>query len=325
MQRIIFDSSALAGEERSRKDLWISTLSSGYVRLNADPVADRPFQGQLKIAVVDEMAVGTIYGTVKTIARTAREVAAENTDNVVLLCNSGTRRICVEQKGVAVDLDAGDSVLIEQCAPSWVRIAHANCNLLAVQAPRTLVAAHLPELDDRFVVGMSGRSTAMALMNAYVSVLLSSQEADGPSALRYASKHIAELIAAAVEPVDTHAGQDQDGLRAGRVAAIYRELEQHAGKGDFSLPALGRRLGVTPRYVQRLLSEMGTSFTREVTRRRLSRARDMLVSPRYRRLNVTEIALECGFSSVSHFHRLFQREFGTTPGGLRSAALNDDA
>ncbi|WP_145927937.1 AraC family transcriptional regulator [Bradyrhizobium neotropicale] len=324
MQRIIFDSSTLAGEERSRKDLWISTLSSGYVRLNADPVADRPFQGQLKIAVVDKTSVGTIYGTVKTIARSAREVAAENTDNVVLLCNSGTRRICVEQKGVAVDLDAGDSVLIEQCAPSWIRVEHANCNLLAIQAPRARVAAHLPELNDRFMLRVPGRSTAMALMNAYVSVLLSPLEADAPSALRYASRHIADLIAAAVELADASARQDPDGLRAARVAAIYRELEQHAGEADFSLPALGRRLGITPRYVQRLLSEMGTSFTEEVTRRRLNRARDMLVSPRYRRLNVTDIALECGFSSVSHFHRLFQREFGTTPGALRSVALNRD-
>lgn len=324
MQRIIFDSSTLAGEESSRKDLWISTLSSGYVRLNADPAADRPFQGQLKIATIDKTSVGTIYGTVKTIARSTREVAAENTDNVVLLCNSGTHRICVEQKGVAIDLDAGDSVLIEQSAPSWIRVEHADCNLLAIQAPRTRVAVHLPELNDRFMLRVPGRSTAMALMNAYVSVLLSAQEADEASPLRFASSHIADLIAAAVEPAATHTSQDHDGLRAGRVAAIYRELEQHATEAEFSLSALGRRLGITPRYVQRLLAEMGTSFTQEVTRRRLNRARDMLVSPRYRRLNVTEIALECGFSSVSHFHRLFQREFGMAPGALRSVALNQD-
>lgn len=324
MQRIIFDSSTLADEERSRKDLWISTLSSGYVRLNADPVADQPFHGQLKIAVVDQTSVGTIYGTVKRIVRSAREVAAENTDNVVLLCNSGTRQICVEQKGVSIDLDAGDAVLIEQCVPSWVRVEHANCNLLAIQAPRTRVAAHLPGLNDRFMLRVPGRSTAMALMNAYASVLLSSQETHGSSAFQYASRHIADFIAAAVELADVDAGQDQHGLRAGRVAAIYGELEQHAGESDFSLPALGRRLGISPRYVQRLLAEMGTSFTQEVTRRRLNRARDMLVSVRYRHRSVTDIALECGFSSVSHFHRLFQREFGATPGGLRPVALNRD-
>lgn len=294
------------------------------MRLNADPVADQPFQGRLEIAVGDDVAIGTIYGTVKTIARSAREIAAENTDNVVLLCNSGTHRICVEQKGVTIDLDAGDSVLIEQYTPSWIRFEHASCNLLAVQAPRTSVAARLPELNDRFLLRVPGRSTAMALLSAYVSVLLSRQEAGRASVLQFASKHIADFIAAAVEVADTHASQDQDGLRAGRVAAIYRELEQHAAKADFSLPALGQRLGITPRYVQRLLAEMGTSFTQEVTRRRLNRARDMIVSSRYRRLNVTDIALECGFSSVSHFHRLFQREFGTTPGSLRSIAPNVD-
>lgn len=324
MQKIIFDASAFEGDERSRKNLWISSLSSGYVRLNADPAIDRPFQGQLKIAVVDRTAVGTIYGTVETIARSTREVAAENTDNVVLLCNSGTRRTRVEQNGVTVDLDAGDSVLIEQCVPSWVRVEHANCDLLAIQAPRTCVAARLPELNDRFMLRVPGRSTAMALVNAYVSVLLSPQEENGPLAFRFASEHIADFIAAAVELTGTHASEDHDGLRAGRVAAIYREFELRASEANFSLPALGRRLGISPRYVQRLLAEAGTSFTEEVTRRRLNRARDMLVSPRHQRLNVTEIALECGFSSVSHFHRMFQREFGRTPGDVRSAGPNRD-
>jgi AraC family transcriptional regulator len=35
-------------------------------------------------------------------------------------------------------------------------------------------------------------------------------------------------------------------------------------------------------------------------------------------MNLTDIALECGFSSASHFSRRFKQQFGFTPSKLRS-------
>jgi AraC-like DNA-binding protein len=71
---------------------------------------------------------------------------------------------------------------------------------------------------------------------------------------------------------------------------------------------------------QRLLAENQTSFVDEVVRRRLRRARDMLASPRYAHMSIIAIAHDCGFSTVSHFHRVFRRHFGTTPCEAREQA-----
>jgi hypothetical protein len=120
-QKIVFNSAELDGGDALRKDEWIASLSSGYARLHADPAADMPFNGELQIALLDDISVGTIRGTVKTISRTAPDIAAENTDNVVLLWNAGTSPTRIEQGGRSAELAAGSSVLIEQCEPPGSR------------------------------------------------------------------------------------------------------------------------------------------------------------------------------------------------------------
>jgi AraC-like DNA-binding protein len=161
------------------------------------------------------------------------------------------------------------------------------------------------------------RSAAIMLVATYVGALLSQQDMIAGLA-PIASEHITDLIAAAARVVIAPSNEADAGQRAGRLAAIYREFERSVAEPGFSLPALARRLAITPRYVQRLLADAGTSFSDELIRRRLRRSRFMPVSSRYGHLNVTEIALECGFSSVAHFHRMFRREFGETPGDVRA-------
>jgi AraC-like DNA-binding protein len=324
LQKILFKASARDAGSKTQKELWIDSLSSGYARLNADPADDVLFDGDLQIAVFNDASFGTIQGTVKSIARTAREITASDADNVVLLCNSGDKPIRILQGERTVTLDSGCATLIEQCEPSSISIDSGRCSLFAVQTRRSLVRARFSGLDDRFMAPIADDTPAIMLMRTYVAALLSRQETFGSLTQRFVPEHIADFIAAAVEPVDGLPADTSDGLRAARMAAIYRELERSVSEPGFSLPVLAQRLGMSRRYVQRLLAEGGTSFSEELMRRRLNRARHMLGSAGARSLNVAEIALECGFSDVPHFHRMFRRQFGETPGDVRSAALRRD-
>jgi len=50
---------------------------------------------------------------------------------------------------------------------------------------------------------------------------------------------------------------------------------------------------------------------------RLQRAFALLTNP-HARGRISEIALQAGFSDVSHFNRLFRAHFGDTPSGVRA-------
>ncbi len=80
---------------------------------------------------------------------------------------------------------------------------------------------------------------------------------------------------------------------------------------------MARDLRISPRYLQRLLETSGTSFTARVNELRLQRAFTLLTETRDGELRISDIALQVGFSDISHFNRLFRSRFGDTPRGVR--------
>jgi len=137
VKKTVFDSAELPGDRRQRMERWVESLSSGYVRLGADPAPDMRFRGQLKIVQMENASIGTIDGTVRNISRTAADVVFENTNNVVLLFNGGSHVLAIEQKGQTMDCVPGGAILIEQCEPSQIKAtASEACSLIAVQVPR---------------------------------------------------------------------------------------------------------------------------------------------------------------------------------------------
>ena len=75
---------------------------------------------------------------------------------------------------------------------------------------------------------------------------------------------------------------------------------------------LGKKVGCSHFYLSRTFSkEMGMTIPQYVRRLRMERAADLLRSGKY---NVTEAAMEVGYSSLSHFSQSFHDAFGCCPG-----------
>lgn len=80
--------------------------------------------------------------------------------------------------------------------------------------------------------------------------------------------------------------------------------------GDASMDALGRRLGLSPRTLQRRLQEEGTSFQRMLDEVRTGLARHYLAQSN---MSGAQISFLLGFEDPNSFFRAFQRWTGTTP------------
>jgi AraC-like DNA-binding protein len=61
----------------------------------------------------------------------------------------------------------------------------------------------------------------------------------------------------------------------------------------------------------------GMSFTAHVNELRLQKAFALLAAAGDAR-RISDIALEVGFSDISHFNRSFRSRFGDTPSGVRA-------
>jgi AraC family transcriptional regulator len=79
-----------------------------------------------------------------------------------------------------------------------------------------------------------------------------------------------------------------------------------------SLEEIGQAAGCSPFYLSRTFSgATGMTIPQYVRQLRLERAAELLRSGRF---NVTEAALEVGYSSLSHFSQAFHDTFGCCPG-----------
>src|SRR5262245_10144075 len=91
-----------------------------------------------------------------------------------------------------------------------------------------------------------------------------------------------------------------------RLALLHRlkaHVRTHLADPDLSISEAATALGVSPRYVNDLLSEEGTSFQRFVLTERLAQCQRDLASPILAHRHVSEIAFAWGFNDVSHFGR----------------------
>jgi AraC-like DNA-binding protein len=109
---------------------------------------------------------------------------------------------------------------------------------------------------------------------------------------------------------DLIAGLDQDRTMQQVQGAILR----HLTSGTPTLTDTAARLHVSPRTLQRRLSDRGVTFTDVLDQTRAALARAHLAEPD---LSVTEIGYMLGFSDPSAFTRAFVRWFDMSPSQFR--------
>jgi AraC-like DNA-binding protein len=93
-------------------------------------------------------------------------------------------------------------------------------------------------------------------------------------------------------------------------AAIVRSLAH----GQVRLATIAEELALSPRTLQRKLSEAGSSFQQVLDQARFALARDYLRRPE---LSLVDIAFLLGYQEQSAFNHAFREWAGVNPGAYR--------
>ncbi|MBT9847034.1 helix-turn-helix domain-containing protein [Blautia sp. MCC289] len=85
---------------------------------------------------------------------------------------------------------------------------------------------------------------------------------------------------------------------------------------DLTADALSQKVFVTPQYLSRLFSRyLGCSVYEYLTKFRISKAKELLVSHRTRKIQ--DISQDVGYTDASHFVLMFRKTTGMTPSEFR--------
>ena len=124
---------------------------------------------------------------------------------------------------------------------------------------------------------------------------------------------VAECLFALIVRQDSPEAMDD--WRHEMFVMVNLEMDRHLGDPEFDLARLTRSLGVSHRYVQRVMERRGTTFSTLLRQKRMEFARHHLAS---RGCKIEMIAAESGYTELSAFYRAFKRQFGYAPGAVRN-------
>jgi AraC-like DNA-binding protein len=259
-------------------------------------------------------AAGSLSATPAEFIRHNRHLKDRSDGFVLQIVETGP--IHFTHAGEERAYDAGWAHFVDQERPlRALGPGHTRIRNIAVQAAalKTLV----PHPED-----LAGRAVhpgpALGLLDGYLRSLAALEDSLSAEMAPIVGAHLLDLVAAALGPTaDAAEFIATRGVKAARLRAVLAGIVRHCADPDFDLDDLARTLGLSRRYLQRLLEETGKSFTEHLAERRLQRAHAMLTDPRFGHLRIIDIALAAGFGDVSHFNRRFRRHFGDSPSGVR--------
>jgi AraC-like DNA-binding protein len=310
---ILLSSDAL--DARDRFDVWREELMLRVVRVDVDVPDRKSFHTRLRVLALPNVSIIERRTTPSTVRRTA-ELARDGDDALVFTLpwrNSAELRGGGDQgragpgEAIVASMDQATSLH----APNGFRGVSLR---LDRSAARSVASGVERRLNQRIPLDPTGS----ALLRSYLVSLVSRGAGLSPSAAELADRQVRELLAHLFDPAgDLARAQTYGGLRAARLRAVVEAIAARVADPDLSAATLGRRLGLSERYVQQLLEGAGVSFSGYVRELRLKRAHQMLRDPLTRHLRVGDIAAMAGFSDLSHFNHTFRQRFGESPTDAR--------
>jgi AraC-like DNA-binding protein len=322
VKRIVFSSDDLpAGlSEEKRRKLWIDLYADLYSTPDVRFLEDRQFQVNFSFTVFGGVTVAQCDGTVNRVVRSAN-FDAEGPDICYLIVNRSPTRVAYQSRSrPEIVLGGGEMTLV---SPTDVREARFDPDASRydiVTIPRIRLQEKVGQVGDFLYQPSDAAQPAARLLRHYLDILGANDELNSQPEL---SAHIQATLVDLVSVVlngskNGTASSPERGLRAARVHAILAQINGGFSDPAFSPETIARKLGLSTRYVQDLLTATGASFTERVLELRLRQAETMLANPRYDQQKISDIALACGFNDISYFNRCFRARFGCAPTQYRN-------
>jgi AraC-like DNA-binding protein len=99
---------------------------------------------------------------------------------------------------------------------------------------------------------------------------------------------------------------------------MYAFVEEQMADPDLDPGKVAMALGLTQRYLNKLLEAEGTSLGRLIWRRRLDLIARDLRNPAMASRSISTIALARGFNDLGHFSKTFRKHHGVSPREYRA-------
>lgn len=285
------------------------------MRLDIEPLPGSPFWASFKIRSLPGLDVIEASNSSLRVARTP-DLLADGDDGITFQVTPSDGLATQFNRDVATG--PGDGIALSNADVGSFTYRHTTAHV-CLRVPRLALISRLACGEDSFLRPVPRQSGALRLLIPYLAILNNEEAVMTPRLQALVVGHIYDLLAMALgATIEAATAARDQGVRAARLLVIKGEIEQNLDRPDLNVTAVASRQRVSPRYVQMLFEESGTTFTAFVRDRRLLKMYRILADPAFSDQKIAALAFTVGFNDASYFSRQFRRRFGFTPADRRA-------
>jgi len=275
------------------------------------PTDERPFAGRIEYGALGELLLSKVVTDHYRFTRSLTTPTPTLPTPAMLV--SVSRGSCeFVQRGRTCVLTPGDWTVIDTKQTQEYKITSAKIEAFAIMLPRPSDSAVAALFERSVASRWNGRIGLSRVLHAMI------EESFGEMHRlpRFSGRRLGAAIAtmawdALREQIETPPVIGYHDERSIRVKAY---IESQLADPELSVERIAHACNISVRALHRLFDEdPAGSVSSYLWRRRLTRCADALRDPNQLHRSITEICFSYGFSSSSHFSRLFKDRFGVPP------------
>ncbi len=288
---------------------WTDALTDLCGRFDVDPMDASSLEARVNYTTVSRLKLCQIEVSQHRIAHgNARSKLSDHPYIKILFQTHGVSYF--EQDGRHFELVPGDCLAYDVSSPHTI-ISPSLTRHEVVIVPKALLqergfrSARMPACK------LSARSGTGRIAYDFVHAAFSEASRLSPYNAMGVADSLIDLLLLPLREAETtfnHGGAEATYIRA------QFFIREHLRDPDLCIDQISTALGCTKRYLHMLFSERGMTVSDYIWRARLQHCREELEAQPGK--TITDVAFSWGFSSSSHFSRVFRKYFGIVPSAV---------
>ncbi len=303
--------------QRDRFDFWHSVARKIVIDHDSRPARRDTFNAALRAGRVGGIELIEFSNAPMNVVHTLSH-ARQAPDDEILLCRQSSGQLVLEQAGRMVSLAAGEMTVLDPRLP-YTGDFCSNSELLVVKVPRRQIEARVGPVREIVARPIQPADSVTGLASAFLSMLPAYAEGLPSEARETIEIQVLDLVSLALRRTMGTQTPPESLARSVVRMSVISAIEARLHDPRLDPASVAAAAGISLRYANCALADIGTSILRSIQERRLARCRSALADPAQAHRRISEIAYSWGFNDMTHFGRKFKEAFGLLPSEFRSS------
>lgn len=287
---------------------WKETLNDFFYRHENNTSPDFR-SGQFTGTGTDDVRIATFASDPMFCERTAWHSARDGIDGYFIVTPI-KGEITLIQRGRDVVIKPGQfSLLGTEGAHKFQQPGVASFHGILI--PGDIFRKRRPDIDDHTCKDFTPTGALQSMFVDYADSFCRNAMQLEDRALKRTSEHLTDMLALMVEGVD-HAS-DETAVQNAHRRRAFQAIEANFHEPGLNAAAVAGLLGLSERYLQKILAVNGETVGGLVRRRRIMEACRLLDRRGESKLPIASVAFKTGFTDPAYFSRVFKQETGMPP------------